>query len=96
MKDDQHYVYILKCKDNSYYTGYAKDVENRLKLHNEGKGAKYTRGRGPHELIYSQAFDSKGQALRKEYEIKQLTRKQKESFIAEESRKIDGTDTEKF
>lgn len=96
MKDDQHYVYILKCRDNTYYTGYAKDVEQRLKLHNEGKGAKYTRGRGPHQLVYRASFPSKGDALRKEYEIKQLTRKQKESLIAEEGRKIDGTNTEKL
>lgn len=96
MKADQHYVYILKCRDNTYYTGYAKDVEQRLKLHNEGKGAKYTRGRGPHEIVYCAPFPTQGDALRKEYEIKQLTRKQKESFIAEEGGKIDGTNTEEL
>lgn len=96
MSGDQHYVYILKCKDNTYYTGYAKDVKQRLELHNEGKGAKYTRGRGPHELVYSAPFPSKGDALRKEYEIKQLTRKQKESLIAEEGRKKHATNTEEL
>ena len=63
MSNDLHYVYMLKCKDDTFYTGYAKDIKKRMKLHNEGKGAKYTRGRGPFELVYAQSFKTKGEAL---------------------------------
>ena len=75
-----HYTYILKCKDNTYYTGYTNDLNKRLKNHNEGKGAKYTRGRGPVELIYYEEFDNKQSALRREWEIKQLPRSKKEEM----------------
>ena len=52
-------TYILKCSDNSLYTGWTNDIKHRLKMHNEGKGAKYTRGRGPVELVYLEEFDTK-------------------------------------
>ena len=65
-------TYILKCSDNSLYTGWTNDIKHRLKMHNEGKGAKYTRGRGPVELVYLEEFDTK-----KEAKIKRLTRKEK-------------------
>ena len=64
-------TYILKCSDNSLYTGWTNDIKHRLKMHNEGKGAKYTRGRGPVEL------DTKQEAMSKEAKIKRLTRKEK-------------------
>lgn len=76
-----HYTYMLKCKDNTYYTGYTNDLEKRLKAHNEGKGAKYTRGRGPVELIYYEEYEDKHTAMRREWEIKRLTRKEKEEMI---------------
>ena len=76
-----HYTYILKCKDNSYYTGYTTDLEKRLKAHNEGKGAKYTKGRGPVELAYYEEYDEKTTAMRREWEIKQLSRGEKEVLI---------------
>ncbi|MHB8064619.1 MAG: GIY-YIG nuclease family protein [Ruminiclostridium sp.] len=76
-----HYVYILECADNSLYAGYTNDLENRLKIHNRGKGAKYTRGRLPVKLIYSENADNKSDALKREYQIKQMTRKQKEELI---------------
>ncbi|WP_207735933.1 GIY-YIG nuclease family protein [Eubacterium sp. 1001713B170207_170306_E7] len=78
---DKHYVYILKCKDNSLYTGWTTDIEKRLKAHNSGKGAKYTKGRNPVELVYKEVFDNKGDALRREAAIKNLTRKQKLELI---------------
>ena len=79
-----HYTYILKCKDNTYYTGYTTDVEKRVKAHNEGKGAKYTRGRGPVELVYYEEHMEKQAAMRREWEIKQLSRNEKEKIINEQ------------
>lgn len=76
-----YFVYIIKCSDETYYTGYTNNIEKRLKAHNEGKGAKYTRSRVPVELVYSESYENKGDALRREYAIKKLTRKQKEKLI---------------
>lgn len=70
-------TYILKCNDNSLYTGWTKDITHRLKMHNEGKGAKYTRGRGPVELVYLEEFETKQEAMSREAKIKRLTRKEK-------------------
>lgn len=75
-----HYTYILKCRDGTYYTGYTNNLEKRLKAHNEGKGAKYTKGRGPVELVYYEAFEDKRSAMQREYEIKQLSRSEKEKI----------------
>ena len=69
--------YILKCNDNSLYTGWTNDITHRLKMHNEGKGAKYTRGRGPVELVYLEEFETKQEAMSREAKIKRLTRKEK-------------------
>lgn len=76
-----YFVYIVKCRDETYYTGYTNNIEKRLKAHNEGKGAKYTRSRGPVELVYWESYEEKGDALSREYAIKKLTRKQKEKLI---------------
>lgn len=70
-------TYILKCNDNSLYTGWTNDITHRLKMHNEGKGAKYTRGRGPVELVYFEEFETKQEAMSREAKIKRLTRKEK-------------------
>ena len=70
-------TYILKCNDNSLYTGWTNDLTHRLKMHNEGKGAKYTRGRGPVELVYLEEFETKQEAMSREAKIKRLTRKEK-------------------
>ena len=78
----KHYVYILKCADGSLYTGYSTDLARRTRTHNSGKGAKYTRARLPVELIYTEEFDEKTDALRREYAIKKLTRAQKEELIS--------------
>lgn len=75
------YVYILNCsKDNTLYTGVSNDLENRIRKHNEGVGAKYTRGRGPFTLLKSFECESKSEALKLEYKIKQLSREEKLKF----------------
>ncbi len=79
--EKKHYVYILKCADGTLYTGWTTDPERRLKAHNSGKGAKYTRSRRPVELIYAEEFDDKVEAQRREYAIKQLTRAEKEELV---------------
>ena len=76
-----NYVYILKCKDNTLYTGYTNNIEKRLKTHNDGKGAKYTKARRPCKLVYYEKYRSKSKALSREYQIKQLTRLQKLELI---------------
>lgn len=75
------YVYLLRCADGTLYTGYTDDPVRRTKVHNAGKGAKYTRARLPVELVYQEACADKSAALRREYEIKQLTRVQKLKLI---------------
>lgn len=79
--DNKHYFYVLRCKDDSFYGGYTNNLERRIKLHNDGKGAKYTRGRGPVELIYEQQFASKSEALKAEYKFKSWSRPKKELFL---------------
>ena len=74
-------LYILRCGDGSLYTGIALDVQARLTQHREGSGAKYTRGRGPLELVYCEECESHSQALKREYEVKSLTRSQKLELI---------------
>lgn len=76
-----HYVYILRCSDNSLYTGWTTDLNKRLKTHNSGKGAKYTRCRLPVELTYYEEFEDKSSALKREYGIKQLSRDKKLALI---------------
>ena len=75
------YLYILRCKDGSLYTGITTDVEKRLEAHRSGKGAKYTRGRGPLELVYREECGDHSDALRRELEIKALTREEKLTLI---------------
>jgi putative endonuclease len=76
-----NYTYILRCSDNTYYTGWTNHLEQRVQTHNEGRGGKYTRSRVPVELVYYETFDTKEEAMRREYAIKQLTRKEKEKLI---------------
>ncbi|WP_053368661.1 GIY-YIG nuclease family protein [Bacillus sp. FJAT-27245] len=84
MAPTDHYFYVLSCRDGSYYGGYTNDLERRVRLHNEGKGAKYTRGRSPVELVFAQAFQTKTEAMQAEYRFKQLSRVKKEEFLARE------------
>lgn len=74
-------LYILRCGDGSLYTGITVDVEARLEAHRSGKGAKYTRGRGPLELVYSEECGTHSEALKRELAIKQLTREEKMKLI---------------
>lgn len=76
-----NYVYILMCKDNTLYTGWTNSLERRIKAHNEGKGAKYTRGRLPVKLVYFEEFSTKNEALKREYEIKKMKREEKNLLI---------------
>ena len=75
--DESWKVYILRCGDGSLYTGITKDISARLELHRSGKGAKYTRGRGPLELVYREELPDKSAALRREAALKRLSRKEK-------------------
>lgn len=81
MEKEAHYFYVLECSDGSYYAGYTVDIERRLHNHNSGKGAKYTRGRTPVKLLYSEKFESKGEALRMEIKFKKLSKKKKQMYI---------------
>lgn len=75
------YLYILRCKDGTYYTGITTDVQKRLETHRSGKGAKYTRGRTPLELVYSETCVDHSHALKREREVKKLKRGEKEVLI---------------
>ena len=74
-------LYLLRCKGGSLYTGITTDVEARLEAHRRGKGAKYTRGRGPLELAYTEECGTHSQALKREAEVKRLTREEKEQLM---------------
>jgi len=76
-----HYVYILRCADDTLYTGYTTDPERRLREHNAGEGAKYTRGRTPVDLVHLESYDSQSAAMSREYEIKQLSRREKDRLV---------------
>ncbi|MCQ4865458.1 GIY-YIG nuclease family protein [Pseudoflavonifractor phocaeensis] len=89
-----YWVYILRCGDGSLYTGIARDVERRLAAHAGGRGAKYTRGRGPLAVVYREACPDKSAALRRELAVKAMTRAEKLRLIAgapdETTRERDG------
>jgi putative endonuclease len=72
-----HYCYILLCSDGTLYCGYTNDLVKRVNTHNQGKGAKYTRQRTPVKLVYSEEFKTKSEALKREHQIKKLSRKEK-------------------
>lgn len=76
-----YFVYILKCKDNTLYTGFTTDVTRRIEQHEVGLGAKYTRGRGPFELLHIERFSEKSAALKREREIKRWSRVRKLKYI---------------
>ena len=76
-----NYVYILRCNDDSLYTGWTNNLEKRIKAHSDGNGAKYTRARVPVELVYFEVFEDKIEAMKREYAIKQLKRKEKLELI---------------
>ena len=76
----KHYAYIVECADGSYYCGYTNDLKKRIKTHNEGKGAKYTRARLPVKLRYFEEFETKEEAMSREYHLKKLSHAQKKKL----------------
>lgn len=83
-KQNQHqgnYTYIVKCSDETLYTGWTNNLKKRLEAHNSGKGAKYTKNRRPVELVYFEEHDTKQEAMKREYAIKQLSRQKKLALI---------------
>ena len=76
-----NFCYMLRCADGSLYTGWTKDLEQRLQTHNAGRGGKYTRSRLPVELVYREEFETKEEAMSREWHIKQMTRAEKERLI---------------
>ena len=81
MTEKTWYVYMLRCKDDTLYTGVSDDVARRAAVHNSGKGAKYTRSRRPVEVVYTEECESHSAALRREIAIKRLKRQEKEQLI---------------
>jgi putative endonuclease len=81
MEKNEHFFYVVRCKDYSLYAGYTNDLEKRIILHNAGKGAKYTRGRGPVNLVHYEQFETKTEAMQAEYRFKQLGKKEKELIV---------------
>ena len=81
VNEKQHTFYVLECSDGSYYAGYTNDLEKRISVHNEGKGAKYTRSKRPVSCVYKEVFETKQEAMRAEYAFKQLTRAQKIHYM---------------
>jgi putative endonuclease len=86
--DKNHCCYIVICGDNTLYCGYSNDVEKRVSNHNKGCGAKYTKTRLPVRLVYTECFDTKSEAMKREYQIKQLNRQQKLKLINEKKQSI--------
>ena len=80
----RNYTYILKCGDGSLYTGWTNDIAARLEQHRSGKGAKYTRGRGPLQLVYLEVYDKKSEAMSREARIKRFTKSEKLKLLAAE------------
>lgn len=78
-----HYVYVLVCADDTFYTGYTTDPERRVAEHDAGEGAKYTRGRTPVELVHVESYETQSAAMSREYEIKQLSRAEKKRLVGD-------------
>lgn len=76
-----NYTYIVECQDGSYYTGWTNNLEKRIQAHNDGKGAKYTKSKRPVRLVYYETFETKREAMQREYAIKQMTRLEKEQLV---------------
>lgn len=82
------YLYILRCRDGSLYTGITTDVPRRFAAHQEGKGAKYTRGRGPLEIVYQESCGTHSQALKRELAVKALPRQEKLALVGQKEREL--------
>ena len=93
------WVYILECADGSFYTGWTSDILRRFKAHQKGQGAKYTRSHYPLRIVYLERFEEKTEAMKREYQIKRMSRKEKErliSSIEKENQKGHNKDRRKF
>lgn len=82
-----NYTYIVRCRDGTLYTGWTNNIEKRMETHNSGKGAKYTKSRRPVRLVYYEEYDTKEEAMRREYAIKHMEKKEKEKLILRWDRK---------
>jgi len=82
------YAYILECADKTLYTGTTNDVEKRVAKHNSGKGAKYTKGRGPVKVLYTRSFESRAEACKQEYLLKQYSKAEKMEVIKSEENEV--------
>ena len=78
---DKSYTYLLRCADGSLYCGWTNDLDKRVEKHNSGNGAKYTRSRLPVELVYYEVFDTKKEAMSREFHIKRMTKQENEKLI---------------
>lgn len=85
-QEEKHYTYMVQCADGTLYTGYTNNIVKRVKMHNSGKGAKYTKNRLPVKLVYFEIYATKQKAMQREYEIKHLNRKQKLELIQNENK----------
>jgi putative endonuclease len=83
--DGRHAVYVLRCADDTLYTGYTTDVKRRLEEHQTGEGAAYTRGRTPVDLVHVESFETRSAAMSREHAIKQLSRAEKEALVEGET-----------
>ena len=86
-----NYTYLVECADKTLYCGWTNDLKKRMEAHNSGQGAKYTRTRRPVKLVYYEEFQGKQEAMKREYAIKQLTRKEKENLIKEKNMQQKGS-----
>ena len=82
-----NYTYMLRCKDGTLYTGWTNDIKRRIKMHNSGKGAKYTKSRRPVKLVYWEEFPTREEAMKRECAIKRMGKKEKERLVAGEADK---------
>lgn len=83
MEEEKNYTYLLKCADESLYCGWTNHLEERVRAHNEGRGAKYTKSRRPVVLVYYEEFATKQEAMQREWVVKRLSRKEKLRLIAD-------------
>jgi putative endonuclease len=81
-----YYVYVILCRDGSFYTGYTKNVDKRMKLHVNGKGARYTRMHKPKKLVYTEEFRTRAEAMRREKKVKTMGHKEKRALIKSQTR----------
>ena len=91
-----HFVYVLRCGDDTFYTGYTTDVRRRVREHERGEGAKYTRGRTPLELVHVEEHDDRSAAMQREHEIKTFSRERKARLVGTDSTDADEAVTALF